>query len=98
MNIRIVVSSIVLAASVVPSSAKIPRSHAALVAFARVHPCPSTGLRITSCPGHVIDHVVPLCAGGADLPRNMQWQEHEASLFKDRGERRQCAALRRRGL
>ncbi len=27
-----------------------------------------------TCPGYVIDHVAPLCAGGSDRPSNMQWQ------------------------
>lgn len=82
-----------LAAACSPASAKFPRSHAQLVEFARVHPCPSTGLRITSCPSYVIDHVVPLCMNGADLPSNMQWQEYRASLVKDKAERKQCAAF-----
>jgi len=27
----------------------------------------------------VVDHIVPLCAGGADAPSNMQWQTVEAA-------------------
>ena len=42
-------------------------------------------------PGYVIDHVVPLCAGGADAPSNMQWQTVEAARIKDRQERAECA-------
>ena len=42
-------------------------------------------------PGYVIDHVVPLCAGGADAPSNMQWQTVEAAKIKDRQERAECA-------
>ena len=42
-------------------------------------------------PGYVIDHVVPLCAGGADAPSNMQWQTVEAAKAKDRQERAECA-------
>lgn len=42
-------------------------------------------------PGYVIDHIVPLCAGGADAPSNMQWQTVEAAKAKDRQERAECA-------
>lgn len=59
-------------------------------AFRRTHPCPATGKAAGSCPGWVVDHVVPLCLGGADHPVNMQWQEREASLKKDIEERRAC--------
>lgn len=37
-------------------------------------------------PGYVIDHVVPLKRGGADAPRNMQWQTIEAAKAKDKWE------------
>jgi hypothetical protein len=39
----------------------------------------------------VVDHVIPLCAGGADTPVNMQWQTVDAGKAKDRAERAQCA-------
>lgn len=91
----LVVCFLFVAGSAPAGQARTPRSHAELVKFARVHPCPSTGLRITSCRGYVIDHIVPLCAGGADKPSNMQWQEYRQSLVKDRWERRLCARLRR---
>ena len=45
-------------------------------------------------PGHVVDHVVPLCAGGADDPSNMQWQTVGDAKAKDRQERATCAARR----
>lgn len=72
-----------------------PRSASALLAFKRANPCPSTGERRGACPGHVIDHVVPLCAGGEDHPRNMQWQTITAAKRKDVEERRQCRAMKR---
>src|SRR5580765_6376259 len=37
-------------------------------------------------PGYVIDHIVPLARGGADSPRNMQWQTVEAAKAKDKVE------------
>lgn len=80
-----------------PSFAKTPRSSAVLSAFKRQSPCPATGARRGACPGYVIDHIIPLCAGGSDLLRNLQWQTRADSLLKDREERRQCRALKRQG-
>ena len=45
-------------------------------------------------PGYVVDHIVPLCAGGADAPSNMQWQTVEQAKIKDRQERAQCSHAR----
>ena|SRR5579859_1063938 len=42
-------------------------------------------------PGYVVDHIVPLCAGGADASSNMQWQTVAEAKVKDRRERAQCA-------
>lgn len=80
------------------SSRKFPRGApgASLVllvlasAFKRENPCPSTGLRGGSCPGHVVDHIEPLCAGGPDHRSNMQWQTAAEAKVKDREERRIC--------
>jgi len=56
-------------------------------------------LRRTGYPhgrkGYVVDHIVPLCAGGADAPSNMQWQTVEEAKVKDRQERTMCAHSRR---
>jgi len=60
-------------------------------AFRAAHPCPATGKPSGPCPGWVVDHVVPLCLGGADTPANMQWQERQESLKKDVLEWRACA-------
>ena len=78
-----------------PAEAKSTRSAAAVLAFKRANPCPSTGLRRGKCPGHVVDHIEPLCARGADRPENMQWQTVAASRVKDRAERRHCRALKK---
>jgi hypothetical protein len=66
------------------------RSAAARAAFKREQPCPSTGLRRGACPGWVIDHIQPLCAGGADRVSNMQWQTVADAKAKDRWERELC--------
>lgn len=43
---------------------------------------------------HVVDHIIPLCAGGADKVWNMQWQTVEIAKQKDIIEKRECALLR----
>lgn len=65
------------------------RSAAARGAFVKAHPCPATG-KAGRCPGYVVDHIVPLCAGGADASSNMQWQTVAEAKVKDRLERQQC--------
>jgi len=67
------------------------RSHTARADFQRSHPCPSTGQPRGACPNFVVDHIKPLCAGGADHPSNMQWQTVADAKVKDREERRGCA-------
>jgi len=62
------------------------RCSAARAAFERDHPCPSTGQPSGACPGYVVDHIVPLKRGGADLPGNMQWQTLEEAKAKDKVE------------
>lgn len=70
------------------------RSTAERLAFQRAQPCPATGQHRGACPGYVIDHVQPLCAGGLDHRTNMQWQTVPDGLRKDADERRLCRALR----
>jgi hypothetical protein len=80
------------------ASGKIARSTAAVNAFKRANACPATGKASTaSCPGYIVDHVVPLCACGEDKPTNMQWQTLAASKAKDKLEDAQCAALKKSG-
>jgi hypothetical protein len=64
-------------------------------AFVRSHPCPDTGKTHGRCPGYVVDHIVPLCGGGADRPSNMQWQTVAEGKAKDKEERRFCGQRRR---
>jgi len=70
--------------------AEIHRSASAKAAFKRAHPCPATGQSRGACPGYVVDHIEPLCAGGPDEPDNMQWQTVEDAKGKDREERKLC--------
>lgn len=70
------------------------RSSTQRAAFVRANPCPATGQPRGKCPGWVVDHIVPLCAGGADHPDNMQWQTTADAKTKDRDERKQCRVLK----
>lgn len=62
-------------------------------AFRKLNPCPSTGLTTGACPGWVVDHMIPLCAGGPDHPSNMAWQERQQSYRKDKLERELCKRI-----
>lgn len=44
-----------------------------LVAFKRIHPCPSTGKSTGACRGWQLNHVIPLACGGEDAVSNLQW-------------------------
>ena len=65
---------------------RIQRSSAAKQSFRRSNPCPATGETSGTCPGYIIDHVQALKRGGADSPRNMQWQTIPEAKAKDRWE------------
>ena len=68
------------------ASGVITRSAGARASFVAVWPMPQDG-RVW-----YVDHVLPLVAGGCDLPQNMQWLPAElktcAVYCKDRWERR----------
>ena len=72
--------------------APIHRSSAAVDAFKRQTGYPH------GRPGYVVDHKVPLCAGGPDTPDNMQWQTLAESRAKDRFEDALCRELKRQHL
>lgn len=93
---RALVFAACLAVACTPAGAsRHHRSHSAKAAFARQHPCPSTGKPIPHCPGYVIDHIDPLECGGPDAPSNMQWQTIADGKAKDRWERDGCKDGRR---
>ena len=91
MNLlKLLLVALICASVVSPAFAKSYRDPQQRTAFKKDHPCPSTGKTKGACPGYVIDHITPLCAGGADTPANMQWQSKEAAKLKDREERQEC--------
>jgi hypothetical protein len=69
----------------------VKRSTAMKDAYTHLHPCPATGKPGGPCPGYVVDHITPLCAGGPDRLTNMQWQTVADGKRKDADERRLCA-------
>lgn len=71
---------------------KIARSRENIRAFIRANPCPAGPDKGSKarCRGYVVDHVVPLCAGGHDGADNYQWQELVESRVKDRAEVALC--------
>ena len=91
---RLIVPVLVLALVSQFALGKTHRDPAQRAAFMQQHPCPSTGKTKGRCPGYVVDHITPLCAGGADRPSNMQWQTKEDAKNKDRLEREQCKRTR----
>lgn len=86
-----------LALQTAPADARQERSSAAKREFRSAHPCPSSEKKRGPCPGYVIDHIEPLCAGGPDRSSNMQWQTIEEAKRKDRWERELCRRKRNSG-
>jgi hypothetical protein len=78
-----------------PAAARIERSRAEVRAFRADHACPSTMRHRGACPGFHVDHIVPLCAGGADKPENMQWISVEDHRFKTLIDVRECRRQKR---
>ncbi len=62
------------------------RSQTQRARFVKANPCPATGKIKGACPGHVVDHIVPIACGGPDTPGNMQWQTTVEGKIKDRWE------------
>jgi hypothetical protein len=86
---RLLLLALLLGFAVI-AEAKIYRDPVVTREFQKSHPCPSTGKTHGACPGYVVDHIKPLCAGGADHPSNMQWQTVKEAKKKDREERKMC--------
>lgn len=77
-----------------PAAAQVQRDRAQVRAFRAEHPCPATGLKRGACPGWHVDHIIALCAGGEDHPRNMQWITKEDHRFKTLVDVRECRRAR----
>lgn len=73
--------------------ARIARDRKEVRAFRHENPCPSTGLKLGACPGYHVDHIIALCAGGADKRGNMQWITREDHRFKTLVDVKECRRL-----
>lgn len=69
-----------------PNKGKVVRSEPRKHLFWRESGYPNGGRA-----GYVVDHIVPLCAGGCDVPSNMAWMLAEEGQEKDIWERQYCA-------
>lgn len=79
-----------IAACAAAPGAPFKRDPAQRAEFMRAHPCPATGRSVGECPGHQVDHVLALCAGGADTAANMQWLSVELHKIKTRSDAAAC--------
>lgn len=89
--IRVALAALTAALVVFPACAT-DRDPAQRKAFQKSHPCPANHRTKGACPGYVVDHIKPLCAGGRDHPSNMQWQTVAEAKKKDKQE---CRAKKR---
>ncbi len=71
------------------------RSAAEVMAFKRSAICPATGKPELRCENHQVDHIEPLCAGGADTRENMQSLTIQEHRWKTRTDVRVCRQLRK---
>lgn len=78
-----------------PADAQTKRDRSQVRAFRADNPCPATGLKRGTCQGWHVDHVIALCAGGADRPHNMQWITREDHRFKTLVDVRECRKMER---
>lgn len=77
------------------ASTVLARDAAPVREFRKVNPCPATGQVRGACPGYEVDHIKPLCAGGADHPVNLQWLSVAEHKTKTRDDVRLCSKQRR---
>lgn len=89
---RLVFAVILLLVGVDAAWSQLPRSRSLIRRFARETGYPN------GRPGYVVDHKIPLCAGGHDAMGNLQWQELLESRVKDRFELQLCRDLKAQGL
>ena len=72
----------------------VKRSTTVVRDFKRLNPCPVTGATRGACPGYEIDHIEPLCAGGADRLDNLQWLSHDDHRAKTRIDVMRCRRMK----
>ena len=91
MKFLTVISIVIFGLLSVQDAAATQRSSKARCEFLR-----SVGQKTCRSPsGYVVDHIKPLCAGGKDVPSNMQLQTKADSYKKDVIERSECRALKK---
>lgn len=80
--------------------AVVTRNPAVIAKFKELNFCPATNIKATPgkpisyhCSGYVVDHGIPLCAGGKDALYNLRYQEEKDALIKDRDEVTLCNLL-----
>lgn len=88
-------AALLLIACCLNAEARTDRDRAQVRAFRAENPCPATGRTRGACPGWHVDHVIALCAGGADRPSNMQWITKEDHRFKTLVDVRECMKMDR---
>lgn len=89
---------LLLSFAAISTHAQINRDRAQVRAFRAENPCPATGRTRGPCAGWEIDHAVPLCAGGADHPSNLQWLRKEDHRFKTLVDVKECRKDRQKGI
>ena len=75
--LRVALGAVLSATVLTDAHSKAKRDPAQRAIFVKTNPCPATAKTRGTCPGYVVDHVVPLCAGGRDHWTNMQWQREK---------------------
>jgi hypothetical protein len=70
------------------------RSAGEVYRFRKGDLCPVTQNIRGACAGYQVDHIEPLCAGGADHRANMQWLTVAEHRAKTRADARRCRLLR----
>lgn len=72
------------------------RSRAEVRAYQRETICPSTGKFGAPCPGYQVDHIIPLCWGGADDRTQFQYLTIAEHRLKTKADIALCRAKRRK--
>jgi hypothetical protein len=85
----VLASALLAVAFALPTAARTQRDPQQRALFVQTHPCPANSNTQAGC-GYVVDHVVPLCAGGRDLASNMRWRPVAEAHAKDRERYQLC--------